>query len=121
MKANHVGHNDAGFGLVETLIAMAIVAVMMAAMFQSISINARATSAMHDRRKAVLVAKSALDAAIVAQSVSLRGVDGSMQWQIVVEPYQPAAGSAPAIDLMTVTVSQAGTPLLRLRSLRIGR
>jgi Tfp pilus assembly protein PilX len=114
---------ERGFGLVETLIATAIIAAMMAMMFEGISLNARATTAMIDRRRAVLIAKSALDTAVIARSglAPSRGVSGTMQWQIAVEPYQPSTGNAPALELITVTVVRAGTtrPLLRLRSLRL--
>lgn len=114
---------EAGFGLVETLIAMAIVAAMTAMVFNAISLNARMITAMTERRSAVLLATSALDMAIGGTEIAQSGQSGALRWRVAVERYQPASGEAPALDLVTVTVSQAATnrAVLRLRSLRIGR
>lgn len=118
--------SEAGFGLVETLIAITIIAAMTAVTFQSIVVNARAMQAVEDRRAAVLVAKSALDAA-VGGSVGIGGPDGGndgrMHWQVTVTPFQSRLGNAPSLDLVTATVTVRGTdrPILQLRTLKIGR
>ncbi len=122
----HRCHHEAGFGLIETLIALAIIATAMGVTFQVLALNARATQAMIDRRMAVLVAKSALDGAIGANATNndqQAGVSGALRWRVAVQPYQPRSGTAPALDLVTVTVQRADTnrPVLRLRSLRLGR
>jgi general secretion pathway protein I len=117
---------EAGFSLVETLIAMAIIAAMMAMTFGGIAINARTTRAMFDRRAAVMVAKSALDAAVSSndgEEMPQSGADGNLRWQIAVEPYQSRVDTAPQLDLVTVTVAPVGSdrPVLRLCTLRIAR
>jgi len=118
--------SETGFGLVETLIAVAIIATVTIVTFQSIVMNARAMQAVEDRRTAVLVAKSALDAA-VGGSVGIDGPrsgnDGRMHWQVAVTPFQSRLGNAPPLDLITATVTLQGTerPILQLRTLKIGR
>lgn len=117
--------SEAGFSLVETLIAMAIIAAMMAMTFGGIAINARTTQKMLDRRAAVMVAKSALDLAVGSDrsaEVTRSGTDGNLRWQIGVESYQPRVDKAPPLELVTVTVSPVGSdrPVLQLRTLRIG-
>lgn len=119
-------HSEAGFGLIETLIALAIIATIMGVTFQTLASNARTTQTMIDRRMAVLVAKSALDGAIGANATSNErqaGIAGSLRWRVGVQPYLSRSGTAPALDLITVTVERADTnrPVLRLRSLRLGR
>jgi type II secretory pathway pseudopilin PulG len=123
MQSHAFKAREAGFGLIETLIAMAIVTVMIALVFESISANASATNAMIDRRRAALVAKSALDVATIGRDAPLQGVAGTMRWRVAVEPYQDAAGRGPRLELITVTVSKASgaKPLLQLRTLRVGR
>jgi hypothetical protein len=114
-----------GFSLVETLIAMAIMATMMAMTFGGIAVNARMTQAMLDRRAAVMVAKSALDMAMASDGrgdMPMSGSDGQLRWQISVEPYQPQVEAAPRLDLVKVTVTPLGSSraILQLRTLRIG-
>ncbi len=117
---------EAGFSLVETLIAIAIIATMLAMTFGGIALNARTTQAMLDRRAAVMVAKSALDMAVASDGrgdMPGSGTDGQLRWQIMVEPYQPRVDSAPPLDLVTVTVTplRSNRAILQLRTLRIGR
>ena len=116
---------QAGFSLVETLIAMAIIATMMAMTFGGIAVNARTTQAMLDRRAALMVAKSALDMAMASDcrgDMPMSGSDGQLRWQISVEPYQPRVDTAPPLDLVKVTVTPLGSSraILQLRTLRIG-
>lgn len=116
---------QAGFSLVETLIAMAIIATMMAMTFAGIAVNARTTQAMLDRRAAVMVAKSALDMAMAGDGrgdMPGSGSDGHLRWQISVEPYLPRVDAAPPLDLVTVTVTPQGSgrAILQLRTLRVG-
>lgn len=122
----HRRREETGFGLIETLIALTIIAAIMGVTFQSLTSNARAAQGMIDRRMAVLVAKSALDGAIGANAASNArqgGISGTLRWQVGVQPYLPRSGTAPALDLVTVTVIRADTnrPVLQLRSLRLGR
>ncbi|WP_293880055.1 type II secretion system protein [Sphingomonas sp.] len=115
---------EQGYGLVEALLAMAIIAVMMSALFSSISNNAKATRAVADRRAAVLIAKSALDLAIGGGAEGPRSGDaGRFRWQIAIDPYRGESAGAPRLDRVTVTIDQPGSPvpLFQLRSLRIGQ
>lgn len=120
------GRSEAGFSLVETLIATAIVATMTAMVFGTIAINARTARTISERRAAVLVAKSVLDLAIAAgknPQVGHSGTSGPFQWAFAIEAYKPGGDGAPSLDLVTVKVQRAGSlrQVLQLRSLRISR
>ena len=114
-----------GFALVETLIATAIIAVMTAAFFQVVAGHARSVQTISERRAAVLVARSALDAAVGDNEdiVPRRGTDSRLQWRVTINPYEPRTGGAPPLELVTVTVAPVGgdRAILQLRSLRTGR
>jgi type II secretory pathway pseudopilin PulG len=124
MKARLI-RTEAGFALVETLIAAAIIATMTGVFFQIIASHAHSVQAMADRRAAAMVARSALDAAIGDNEgiLARRGTDSRLQWQVTIDPYEPRAGTAPPLDIVTVTVTVTGArrPVLRLSSLRVGR
>jgi len=116
---------ESGFGLVETLIAAAIIAAVAALAFSSIAQNAQSTRMISERRAAILVARSQLDAAIAtnAGEASQDGLSDGLRWRIDIVPYTPRQGTAPALERVTVTVARADTggALVRLRSLRIAQ
>ena len=118
--------DERGFGLVETLIATAIIATMAAATFAAIAANARATQLIVDRRTAVMLAQSALDlgmAGIGNRREAQGQTVGTLAWSLSVEPYRPRTDTAPPIDRVTVTVRQSasGRAILRLSSLKLGQ
>ena len=118
--------DERGFGLVETLIATAIIATMAAVTFAAIAANARATRLIVERRAAVMLAKSALDlgmAGIGNRSEVQGQTAGALTCSLSVEPYQPRTDTAPPLDRITVTMRQAasGRAVLRLSSLKLGQ
>lgn len=119
-------HDERGFGLVETLIATAIIATMAAVTFAAIAANARATGLIVERRAAVMLAKSALDLGMagIGNRNEVQGQTvGALTWSLSVEPYQPRTDTAPPLDRITVTVRQvaSGRTVLRLSSLKLGQ
>ncbi len=114
-----------GFALVETLIAAAIIAGMSVAAFQMIATHAKSVTAVAERRAAILMARSALDAAVGGAEPSSMVSAGNppLRTTIEISPYRSAAGSAPALDLVTVRVTRANSShvVTQLRSLRVGR
>lgn len=115
--------SEQGFGLVETLIAVAVIAMMAALAFQGISTNAQATRMIADRRAAAMIAQSALDGAASGDASPADGTAGNFRWRIATEPYAGNVGTAPPLNLITVTVSRAGAakPVFQLRTLRLAR
>lgn len=109
---------EQGYVFVETLIAAAIVAAMVAVMFQSVQAVTSRAHALDDRRLAMLIAQSQLAAAGVALTGSAAGVDGAFAWRVEAAP---DAGAETGLERITVRVDKAGKPLASLSSLRLAR
>jgi type II secretion system protein I len=115
-----IPEKEQGFGLVETLVAVAIMALMASLTFAVIATNAQATRLVEDRRLAAMVAQSVIDQ--VAVGGPQAGESAGLAWRATVEPYSgdAARGGLP-LDQITVSVGLPGapTPLLRLKTLRV--
>ena len=116
--------ND-GFTLVETLIALAIIAAALAATLRVVVSQARATRSVDDRRMAMLVAQSqmsAIAAAAGSGQFDTRGRTSGVDWHVAIAPYQTAYPS-PKVEQITVAagVGTAGKPLITLHSLRLAQ
>lgn len=117
---------DAGTMLVETLIAAAIVAVMLAAMYTSLAGSVERQRMVADRRQALMIARSELalvGAEVPATPGRTTGLSGPYAWQIDIAPYggDLNASQAGPLGVVTVTVARSGQsrPLATLRTLRI--
>ena len=77
---------SAGFSLIETLIALAIVAAMTAALVGTTGQDARTRLAVQHRREAVLLAQSALDQMADANAAS-NGQWQGYTWRVLIQPY----------------------------------
>jgi len=110
---------EAGFSLVETLIALAIIAAMTGVMADISVQDARAQAAVRDRRLAAIVARSALDRAAAGEGADA-GEDAGLAWHIAREPYGDADPFDPLpLEQLAVTVaSHSGQPLLTLVTVR---
>lgn len=114
-----------GFTLIETLVALAIIATALAATVQVVTAQARATQSVDARRMAVLVAQSQL-AAIAAASdtgaLKTEGRTSGVAWRIDITPY-PTQYAQPRLESVTITAGRGpgGKPLVSLRSLRLAR
>lgn len=114
-----------GFALVEVLVAALILAMMLGVYFQSASQSLRAERMIADRREAVLLARSALDAASAIgadREVAQGGSSGRFRWQATVRPWTGDSGGV-TMERVEVTVSTADAPrpLVRLATLRLTR
>lgn len=116
---------DAGFSLIEALIALAIIAAMTGALVETVAADAHARFAVEERREALLIAQSALDAAKggeTTDSGSAHGQGPDLAWHIDRAPYDAgsAAFAATRLEQLTVTVADArGHPLAQLATVRI--
>jgi general secretion pathway protein I len=118
--------SDSGTMMVETMIAAAIVAVMLSAMYVSLSGSAERQRMVAARRQALMIARSELalvGAEVPATPGRTTGLAGSYAWQIDIAPYGGDLNSSEAGPLGVVTVTVApgggGRPLATLRTLRI--
>jgi len=117
---------EEGSVLLETLVALACVSLVLGAVFALIGHAAARRAAVTDRRAALLVARSELDAAgvtIPLRGDAITGQTAGLTWQVssVPAPGESAvANSAGPLSMVTVTVRAGrGGPLLaRLSSLR---
>ena len=118
---------DAGEIFMESVIATAVVAMIMVAMFRVVTDAAIHSRMTEQRRVALLVAKSELAAVgseIPIASGESSGVSGAMTWSVQVAPYSDDTGASSVGGLWSVDVSvrpRAGGPaIVRLRTLRLG-
>lgn len=118
---------EAGFSIVETLIAVAIVATMSAALFGVVMRDAQARRMLADRRVAIAIAQSRLDQASlsgVAGDLPTNGREEGLDWRIATTPYGGnAREGGPPLREVTVEVFRPGLPrpLVRLQTLRLSQ
>ncbi|HEX7853235.1 MAG TPA: prepilin-type N-terminal cleavage/methylation domain-containing protein [Sphingobium sp.] len=70
---------EEGFSLIETLVALAIIASMTALLFDAISLNARMTERVARKREAILLARSLLAQASIPDGQGAMAEKG--QWR----------------------------------------
>ncbi len=116
--------SQAGTGLVEVLVALALVAGGLALLFGSGGDGALRQRRANDVQAALLVAESRLAAGIATPLAPGRvdGREGPLVYSVTTSPYGAAEGStAGRLWLVTVSVGRpGGKPLASLRSLRLG-
>ena len=119
---------DRGSIFVESMIAAAIVAIALAAAYRVIGQGAIEQRAVDDRRAALLVAQSELDAVgaeIPLAAGSQTGLADGLAWRVDIEPYGEGGEANIAGGLWRVVVSvrpqAGGEALATLKSLRLGR
>ena len=113
---------ERGFSLIETLIALAIVASMTAALVSTAAQDARTRHMVQQRRQAIMIAQSALDQ-MADIGAPTGGQVGDYGWQVSRQPY----GANDPLDRhpleqLTVAVSASGAQrreIVRLSTVRI--
>ncbi len=99
---------DAGSAFIETLIAAAIIALVLGTTYRAVADSAARHRMAEARRAALLIAQSelaAVGAEIPMAPGRTTGVDGGYVWQVDVSPYSAAAQKSRAGDLYRVAVS----------------
>ncbi len=116
-----------GSVLIEAMVASAIVALMLAAMYRAVADTARGSAHAIEKRAALMIAQSELAAVGSALPLSpgvTGGVEGPYAWRVDIEPYAAAAGPSDAGPLFEVTVSvhsaDSNADIVTLQSLEIG-
>jgi type II secretion system protein I len=118
--------NQSGFALVETLVATAIIAAMLGVTFQTVQNGARQTRMIEDRRRAMLVAESQLQAVGAGQSSSFgetRGLTSGIRWHLTLRPFRSDQPSGAPIQLVSVSAGLEGEKrdLITLKTIRVSR
>jgi prepilin-type N-terminal cleavage/methylation domain-containing protein len=111
---------EAGFTLVEVLVALAIIATMAGAAFAAIAQDAYTRRAVRLRGEALLIAQSALDRAVAGERVD-NGRLGPLAWHVERQAYGAADPIGhDALEEVTVHVDDdAGRPVISLSTVRI--
>ena len=122
-----MSRRDEGSVFVEALVACAVVAAVLAGMFEVIEASARRRLALEERREALMIARSELaalgDEIPVAPGV-VDGVEDDYRWRVRVEaPLAQSLAISHAGSLYPVSVSVApargGADLVVLKTLRL--
>ncbi|MCH7629305.1 MAG: type II secretion system protein [Proteobacteria bacterium] len=116
--------SDAGFLMVEALIALAIVALMAGVVFETVWQMGQTAARGGQQREAILLARSIMAAASVdtpAPAIAPSGRDGAMTWTIASNAYGEGGAGRPLRELhVVVRDADAGVVLARLDSLKVG-
>jgi len=111
-----------GSVFIETMIAAAIVILLLGVMYRSIADSAARHGGLEDRRTAMLIARSQMAAVgqeIPAAPGRYAGFEGNYVWQVEVSPYDAAGGALPLSRvLVTVRRRDQGAGLARLSSVK---
>ncbi|MBO9579636.1 MAG: hypothetical protein J7498_01945 [Sphingobium sp.] len=111
--------------MVETLVALTIIAGMAGVLFEVISTDARATHAIDQKRQAIMLARSLLAQGSVPRGDQLeeRGHWRDLNWTISHRQAVAAAQNGVQLDDVLVSISNAGTgrSLVAVRTLRLAR
>ncbi|KPF78732.1 hypothetical protein IP88_03120 [alpha proteobacterium AAP81b] len=115
-----------GFALVETLVASVIIALMLVLFLGAANSNARAERLVVDRRQAILVARSALEAASAVggdAGAAQGGGDGRFRWEVTVTAYDGGAAGTVPLERVGVRVfaDDSARPLVTLATLRLAQ
>ena len=116
-----------GSVLIEALIGAALVALVLASMYGIVGDDAMRDRIVTQKRMALLIAQSEMDAVGATLPVatgSTGGVEGPYVWRVDIQPYAASQGVSNSGPLLQVTVSvrpRDGTvTLVTLKSLALG-
>jgi general secretion pathway protein I len=115
---------DAGFTVVEVIVAFAIVTMVLAALYYSIAGAYRGYAQAQVREQTLALARAHLD---------LIGLDEPLQpgentgtyatgvvWRLAIEPVETAAHKGRSFRILLEALDHGGQPLLRLETFKLG-
>ncbi|WP_137861284.1 MULTISPECIES: prepilin-type N-terminal cleavage/methylation domain-containing protein [unclassified Sphingomonas] len=127
MSASVPAGASAGFSLVETLVALAVIAMMSGLFFDSIGTNANLSRTVAARREAVLLAQSLLAAATApsdSRNVADSGSSRNLRWRItrLSRGGDARDGGIPLEEVrIEIADRTTGRPLTSVHTLRLAR
>ncbi|MBP2276189.1 MULTISPECIES: prepilin-type N-terminal cleavage/methylation domain-containing protein [Sphingomonas] len=119
--------SEAGFSLVETLVAFAVIAAMSGVYFETVIANARFAENVTRRREAVLLAQSLLAAAAApndSNRMADKGATQGLTWDVMRRAHGDGARdtAVPLEEVQIVIADRAtGRRLTSVRTLRLAR
>lgn len=115
--------DEAGFTLLETVVAFSIAALLMTGVFELLSRDMQAVAQADDRTRAVLAAEAMLEAAGIAAPLhagtTTGRIDGRFTWTRRVAPVQQVPGDGTALALYRVSLAVSWHSNGRQRSIEL--
>lgn len=113
---------EAGFALVEALVALGAIGVVSGLFMAAVQSSALAEGHLREVRRATLVAQSRLAQALVLGEPDSAGSDGPFLWSTTARPYS-GTPNGPGLERVTVTVRDraSGRTVASLETLRLAR
>lgn len=118
---------DAGFTLLEVLVAMVILSVAVVTLIQLASQGLRLLRASGEHQDAVMLADRLLRTGDVSKEGVDRGEEGAFHWErqakavVVPDDLAPAGGAAPRLLAVRVAVSWGKGRAVEAATLRLGQ
>jgi type II secretory pathway pseudopilin PulG len=119
--------SEAGFGLIEAIVALVIISVALPAFYKAMSGAYRASVKVRLNGAALMLSRSKLDAIVVDPSLQPGTSDGSyangLLWRLTVSALSTDQGTAPKGThpywLVLETLDARGRPLVKLETIKL--
>jgi general secretion pathway protein I len=114
---------EAGFTLVEVVVAFAIVTIILAALYQAIAGAWRGYARTQLREQALALARTHLEAIGIEEPLQPGERTGTyatgLAWRLTVEPAGTASSRGRALRIVLEALDPGGKPLLRLETFKL--
>jgi general secretion pathway protein I len=116
--------HDAGFTVVEVIVAFAIVTMVLAALYFSIAGAYRGYAQAQVREQTLALARAHLDVIGLEEPLQPGESTGTYEtgvvWRLAIEPVETAAHKGRAFRILLEALDHGGQPLLRLETFKLG-
>jgi general secretion pathway protein I len=115
--------SEAGFTLIEVVVAFAIVTIILAALYQAIAGAWRGYARVQVREETLALARAQLEAIGIEEPLQPGERTGTyatgVAWRLTVEPVATASSRGRAFSVLLEALDAGGKPLLRLETLKL--
>jgi len=115
--------NDAGFTVVEVIVAFTIVTIVLAALYHSIGGAYRGYARTQMQEQTLALVRAHLEVIGVEETLQPGESTGTyatgVVWRLAVEPVETAAYKGRAFRILLEAVDHAGQPLLRFETFKL--
>jgi general secretion pathway protein I len=115
--------NEAGFTLIEVVVAFAIVTIILAALYQAIAGAWRGFARTQVREETLVLARAQLEAIGVEEPLQAGERSGTyasgVAWRLTLEPAGTASSRGRAFQVVLEALDAGGKPLLRLETFKL--
>jgi len=115
--------HDAGFTVVEVLVAFAIVTIVLAALYQTVAGAYRGYARVQVREQTLVLARAQLEAVGIETPLQPGESTGTyatgVAWHLTVEPVETASYKGQAFRVLLQALDRGGRSLLRLETFKL--